>query len=389
MTHNCARTPRFRHFYFDQGSRKKFGEEILSRSISTSRPHSGKSYSGGVTYRQYIEFIEAFVRSRWPQILDEICRRSDAQPGHVSEIDIIAEKSGSDYHPASIRVTVDGKTFSFVANVAITERGRSRLRQDFDLLDYFHQTGKGTFIPKPFWISDEAEFRNAEKDDSLVLFVGEWFDNFHEFHLTRLPNEAELSVVVWDVENGLKLLSELDSIEIYRQVAYILTHYLDLKNFCEIFPWHHAAGDFVVRISPRIEVRLITIRQYVPRIQSENDFELDPGEAALLFFCNLTIRNRVDRLDGVGAMVWAPKRFLESTVRGFFDSLRFREQSGNLESGFTEKLRSICGKLDLVAWTQLFEGTVASFSPSAPDFDIIETNLPEHIFEVYMLFRQP
>ena len=380
--------PPFSYFHSSDNSPQPFSDEMLETSIYENRPCSSPEVSTGLSYRAYFRFLSEFIISRWGQVVAILENESKDQIRQVDSVQIVAEKSGSDYYPASVKFVTPTERLTFVANVATTSRGRSRLLMDFELLNYFQSKGQGIYLPKPYLISSEREFVNAESDDYMLMFLGQWLDGYHEFHLTRLSGEKDLSLVVWDTDNGLKLASAAESREIYRQTAFILTHYFELTDFREIFPWHHASGDFVVRLGPNLDVKLVTVRQYAPRIQSEKDFELDVHEAALLFLCNLTIRNRVDRLDGVGDMAWGPHYFLDATVEGFFECLNARENGASLKAGFTAGLKSICERLDVIAWTQLFEGTLESFNRQAPDFELIESHLPEHIFEVYRLFQK-
>lgn len=388
MKQKLPDVPPFCYFHSSENSKQPFNTDMMETSIYEDKPCSSTEGALRTSYREYFSFIREFVVSRWEQVVDILVSQSGGHIPQIDVVEIVAEKSGSDYHPASVRFVTANGLISFVANVATTQRGRSRLGMDFELLEDFHRRGVGGFLPQPYLISSQREFAQAESEDSMLMFLGKWLDGYHEFHLTRPNGGSDLPLVVWDTDDGLKLVSEPQSKEIYRQTAFILTYYFDLTDFREIFPWHHAAGDFVVRLKPTPDVKLVTVRQYAARIQSDKDFELDAREAALLFMCNLTIRNRVDRLDGIGDMVWGPRDFLEATVCGFFDCLQARESVGSVRTGFTSALRSVCEKLDLVAWAQLFEGTLESFNPEAPDFDLIETHLPDHIFEVFRLFSK-
>jgi hypothetical protein len=40
------------------------------------------------------------------------------------------------------------------------------------------------------------------------MFLGDWFDGFHEFHLTRRPGNNKPAIVVWDGAGRPCLLSE-------------------------------------------------------------------------------------------------------------------------------------------------------------------------------------
>jgi hypothetical protein len=78
---------------------------------------------------------------------------------------------------------------------------------------------------------------------------------------------------------------------------------------CQIFPWHHAAGDFVIRVDgEKTSVKMITVRDYVPMagIETEPDSEQAILDALVIFFIHLSVRMRLDRLDGVNEVVWAP-----------------------------------------------------------------------------------
>lgn len=379
--------PRFQYYHDTENSLEPFNDETLSGIVSTHSPFSQASGIKQITYREYMDFIRNFLASRWDDLISVLERRLNENIVLLSEISISAEKKGGDYHPASIRFVANGKKVSLVANVALTSRGRSRLIQDFNLLRHFFETGHGMFLPEPFLASTTEEQSAAELNDSMILFIAEWLEDFHEFHLTRQKDQGDVSVIIWNMDTGLRLLSIDESRDIYRRVAFILTSYFNLTDYREIFPWHHAAGDFVVRIGADMDVKLVTVRQYVPRIQSEMDFELNLHEATLLFLCNLSLRNRIDRLDGVGDMTWAPVSILHATVQGILESLETRQVTGETGEGFYDSFLSICRKLDLIAWTQLFDGTLASYNSEAPDFAVIEDNLPEHILEVYQFFQ--
>lgn len=94
-------------------------------------------------------------------------------------------------------------------------------------------------------------------------------------------------------------------------------------SFSQIFPWHHAAGDFVVRFrDPGLDVRLVTVRDFRPMFDAgATEAPRWFLEALLLFFLNLTIRMRLDRLDGVGDLVWADQWVLLAAIEGFFQGL--------------------------------------------------------------------
>jgi hypothetical protein len=82
----------------------------------------------------------------------------------------------------------------------------------------------------------------------LPMFMGDWLDGFHEFHLTRRTDNDKLAMVIWDGAEDRCLLSTKQERTMYRKAAMILTACYDPVSSCQIFPWHHAAGDFVIRV---------------------------------------------------------------------------------------------------------------------------------------------
>ena len=76
-----------------------------------------------------------------------------------------------------------------------------------------------------------------------------------------------------------------------------------------------------------MEMKLITVRQYAAMFENKitkNNTDSDIYlmlEAMLVFFLNLSIRNRIDRLDGVGEIVWSDNISVEGTLRGFLKGL--------------------------------------------------------------------
>ena len=81
----------------------------------------------------------------------------------------------------------------------------------------------------------------------MSFLLEDWFEGYHEFHISK-DNEGKQQLKLWDFDHGYKNLSQEQSFEIYKKASKILTLYYDLEDFSQIFPWHHAAGDFVVKI---------------------------------------------------------------------------------------------------------------------------------------------
>jgi hypothetical protein len=311
----------------------------------------------------------------------------------VNELIIRSEKHGALYHPASIDTNLKEGTVKFGLLVAVTDTGRASLKEEFSVIRQLNDTCNLPYLPKVY--------RFFESDTMSFLFE-EWFDGYHEFHISQ-DSEGKQTTKLWEFGTGYKNLSQEQTFEIYKKASKILTLYYDLKDFKEICPWHHAAGDFVVRIendnnppiSPfskggkggfsreKIGMRLSTARRYEPIMHFEED--TNPFLALFYFFLNLSIRMRLDRTDGVGEISWADNSCVESTVTGFFEALKSKEDMNDFPGLAEEFLRLVKSfrKEELTntlkPLTDLYQGS--------EDLPLIINNLEEHGETVYTILQ--
>lgn len=333
------------------------------------------------TYAHYFEGIRDVI---FRNGCKQLCAATTTQTGKqissadIEEIRIYAEKHGSDYHPARIDVIVAGGTVAtFVMNVAVTERGRERLSREFDVLKRLNRKDAATgtpFLPVAYFRDETRAPRRA--DDSpgndtpfMVMFLADWFQGYHEFHLSVEKRAGHpLGLVVWNTDRGTRFLSETQTAGTYAQIARILTGYYDTRSFQQIFPWHHAAGDFVVRIRPEVsEVRLVTARQYAPMVEGASVFD-----ALLFFLLNLSLRTRLDRLDGVGDVAWAADGCVAATLSGFLEGL-------TLDRADVKDFISYVKETGQAGLQERFAALVEACSADAPDIPVIRKNLNRHI----------
>jgi hypothetical protein len=108
-------------------------------------------------------------------------------------------------------------------------------------------------------------------------------------------------------------------------------------SFAQIAPWHHAAGDFIVRRREgEIDLWLITARGYEPFPGFSPAEGMGPEVGLMVFFLNLMLRIRLDRFDGVGAVAWFDDFAVEAAVTGFFEALADQEAAGRMDGGFAK-----------------------------------------------------
>lgn len=357
-----------------------FESQLLDSRIPTENPLQINSLSTGYTYGTYLQCIHQFIINN-SNLLGAIYAESGLS-GSIQSIDIISEKHGSDYHPARVAMHGPNAHMSLVVNVAVNDRGKQRLKEDFRLLGRLRSTHETAFVPRPYVMGKEPVPGHAGAD--MLMFLAEWFDGFHEFHLSASIDTGEQQLVLWDLDRGYGTLRADEAHEVFRQVAFILTTFYDTRTFEEVFPWHHASGDFVVsRTAGTIDVRLITVRQYAARPVFVEPSASDRVLALLLFFANLTVRMRLDRLDGVGEVAWAGEQSVAGTIQGFMDAMADKVSAGHCEpelfAEFLETIRS----LPLAELTGIFHAVLASYDDEAADAPVVRRHLVDHIFHVY------
>ena len=220
-------------------------------------------------------------------------------------------------------------------------------------------------------------------------------EDYYEFHLSRDASDNRAKLAVWDGTNRHIFLSSRQSAQLYRQVASILAYYYDVATFEQVFSWHHAAGDFVVRINrSEIDVKLITVRHYKSFL---NNFEgLEEAshnpefilQALLIFFLSLGIRTRLDRLDGVGDLVWAESVAVGPTLTGFLEGLALKPHVRMLPDTIERCFRyylSVCSRQDFY---ELSNAVVDALHPQAPEIPVIKQNLTDHIETLHDVIQQ-
>jgi hypothetical protein len=218
------------------------------------------------------------------------------------------------------------------------------------------------------------------------MFLGEWFADYHEFHISGNTSDDGRQICVWDEINGRYLLTREQASEVYRQAAGIMTCCYNVSSFEHITQWHHAAGDFIVRPEQKnLDLKLITVRRYAPLFRNTDDSASGPGnaeqilQALLIFLLKLSIQMRLDRIDGVGEIVWLDDYVVSSTVKGVFDGLSQKpavpELPGTVDTCFKYFL-SACSEEDLM---DLSESILQTIPSATSDYPVIKQNLANHV----------
>jgi hypothetical protein len=326
-------------------------------------------------YRIYFQSIKDLIEGDGFDLLgraaNKRCRRK-VDMNEIAEIIVRAEKHGTLYHPASLELILEEGRLKFGLNVAFSGAGRNWLKKEFSVIQRINRKCELTYLP-------EVYFFHEEEPASFLL--EEWFDGYHEFHISETEGGTKV-MRLWEFGKGYRDLSAAQGFEIYRQASRILTLYYDPDDFSQIYPWHHAAGDFIARAEDgRIDVRLTTAREYDPYMVFHEKETVNPIIALFYFLLNLVVRMRLDRLDGLGKTIWTEDFCLEASVRGFFDGLRLKGELKNYfspEAEFFDVVKSFRPE-DLKA----AYGPLVDLYSGTGDYPVITANLERHVETLY------
>jgi hypothetical protein len=287
-------------------------------------------------------------------------------------------KHGAFYHPARVTTISDTRRFSLVLNVAVSPAGRERL-----MAEAAHLMRLATDYPESYLVRvyGWGHGRLAGREP-LPMFLGEWLEGFHELHPTAGTDQRR-PWAVWDPERGRWHLSQRQVADLFRQAVFILTYYFDPHSLEAIQGWHHAAGDFVGRAhGDGLAVRLVTVRRYAPLVQIDDEDPLTLArllEVLTLFFLRTSLWMRLDRLDGVGDLVWADRAVLPPMWQGFVQGLDRMARRNRFPEQFIPGVLAYLAGHGRDDWTALGEAIIARFPDGVPEVALLRRHLAEHV----------
>lgn len=301
----------------------------------------------------------------------------------IKDVNICLVKHGRFYHPSKIVVQLkNNHVFSLTLNIAFSIEGIACVDRECRALISLYN--RFDYVPKVFG-KNSYVMKNGLR---YSIFSTQWFDNYHEFHLS-IDKEGIQRIIVWDSEKGNYYLSEEASFILYRKIAGILTCCYDPFSGNQIQPWHHAAGDFIINNdNPDVDVRLITVRQYTSLFQELPDDDDTLAEAAIIFLIGMSLRTRIDRADGVGEILWAASYAVQATAQGFFEGLFSNAPSSDRETTLKKKIIDLSLDLtpdDLLDYSRMI---IESYNPLSPDLPIIEKNIENHVWDLHQAFNR-
>jgi hypothetical protein len=363
-------------------SRHPLWSRPLPLSRASARGEAAEQSVPGLSIGEYFEAVRAFLEEPGREAINRLFGRSGAEPAGAASFDIFLSKHGEFYHPCRVAAAeAGGRPLEFVLNVAVSGAGKAIIRREYALLDRLNRMVSNGYVPEVYVLAEVP----AACGESLPIFMGQWFSGYREFHLTRTRPEPGQGLVIWDPEKGDRFPDSAQTESIYAAAAGILTLYYDIETTECIGAWHHAAGDFVVRMAgPDPDLRLVTVREYRPLLRgSARRAGAGPMlQALLIFFLDISLRLRIDRLDGTGEMAWAGPPAVSGALHGTLAALALKPAAPELPAPIDLLFKHLllsCSEDDL---RELCEGVVSTYPPNSPEGGIARGHIPEHVAEL-------
>jgi hypothetical protein len=231
----------------------------------------------------------------------------------------------------------------------------------------------------------------VDRAKTVGMFTGEWFGSFHEFHVSGLDRNDSGNVRVWDPDNTDCFLSKDQAYHVYEQAAKILTACYDMHSFEHVAAWHHAAGDFVVNldIAEKPQVKLVTVRRYSPMLTIGEKSAEAVLNGLLLFLLDLSIRMRLDRLDGIREICWMDDFVVTATLSGFFQGLTLQIKNHHIPDGFIDGYNTFLTEIDLATLQELFMAIAGQWPEGAADTAIVQAHIEKHVHTFHRALQSP
>jgi len=292
----------------------------------------------------------------------------------IDAIHICVQKHGAFYHPARVDVFLGNMPIAFVVNVAVLPGGQAGLDPEYRLMNRLNDIFPRGHIPVVYHQGFGAAFDDSRR---LPMFLGEWLSGYHEFHIDTVDRRPQ-TIRIWS-KKETRLRTPEQKALLYCRVSEILTDYYNPETFEQVFPWHHGAGDFVVRLTDNdLEVRLITVRRYASMVDADSGEPAAVLEAAVRFFLHLSLRMRIDRIDGTGDLVWADEAAVDGCVTGFFNGLALKNRIAILPVPLVDTMVYYLSRLTRSDFTQALADILASYPRQAPERSLMASHLASH-----------
>ncbi len=362
--------------------------DVLADDATLARPFIVRPFETHpfLTLYDYFAAITDFLlREGWQRIALLLSRKWErrVKPDVVERVLIRYEKYGTLYQIASATIVAGDRNATFAVTTAMSSSAKEMLDHEFDLLQQLNILRQPSYLPQVYY-KETVAIQKQEGSETFLMTLSEWFEGFHEWHFSR-DKDGNERIVVWDMGGGFRFASEQEADAIISQASMILTLHFRLDDYRHISPWHHGAGDFVVKSDgEHVEVKLVTVRGYDPIAPYSGEEKVAPLQALFLFLLNTSVKMRLDKQEGMGEPYWAEAGVLDPALKGFFQALKVKESeegaAGDTVEDFSRFLQSLSeDRIRTVLAEHLKEYSL--FDP--PDAALVQTRLSEHTADLH------
>ena len=376
-------------FFSSPGGDIPAGPDEMSRPFLVSPSESHPFLTLGDYFRAIREFVLKNGGDHLLSAINSIHR--EVRLENISEIRILSVAHGAFYHLASVEIVLNHKTVKFCVSTALTDEGKACLENEFNILGRLNRIHDFPYLPQTYFKGKiERRSGRGEMSRSLSMFLGDWFENYYEWHLTEDKEKGISGIRIWDTALGNRFATDKERFEIFKQSSKILTLYYDTGNSSRIYPWHHAAGDFIVKTVAAItDIRLTTVRHYGPIMELPPDDPAAGFGAIIHFFLDLTVSMRLDRMDGVGEAAWVGDYSVNAVTQGFFEGLRIIEAKEKYHPGSVNDLLDFLKSLTMDDIRMFYQSILELYKQEkTEDYFLIQSHLDNHIKTLHQVIEE-
>ena len=286
-------------------------------------------------------------------------------------------------------MTTSSETIKLCVSTALTDKGKACLENEFNILGRLNRAHALPYLPRTY-IRRKVECGSGKTRQTLSMFLGDWFENYYEWHLSENKEKGVAGIRIWDTGRGNRFASDKECFEIFKQSSKILTLYYDTRDSSRIYPWHHAAGDFIVKTdSGAVDIRLTTVRHYGPIMELPPDNRVAGLSAIVHFFLDLTVRMRLDRTNGVGEAAWIDDYSVNAVTEGFFEGLTIMESQGKYHLGTVNDLLDLLKSLDPEEINMFYQSMLELYrQEDKEDHSLIRLHLDKHVETLHRVVQE-
>ncbi|MCK5322622.1 MAG: hypothetical protein KAJ45_00705 [Desulfobulbaceae bacterium] len=313
----------------------------------------------------------------------------DVDVGSINKIRILSEAHGPFYHLASVEIVTSSETIKLCVSTALTDNGKACLENEFNILGRLNRAHVLPYLPQTYF-RGKVECGSGKMRQTLSMFLGDWFENYYEWHLSEDKGKKVAGIRIWDTGRGNRFASDKECFEIFKQSSKILTLYYDTRDSSRIYPWHHAAGDFIVKTdADTVDIRLTTVRHYGPIMEPPPDNRAAGISAIVHFFLDLTVRMRLDRMNGVEEAAWVDDYSVNAVTEGFFEGLTIMESKGKYQLGAVNDLLDLLKSLDPEEISMFYQPMLGLYrQEDREDYSLIRLHLDKHVETLHRVVQK-